>query len=367
MPRKPASLTTTGLRVPGPWEGVGWALRGGADAGDRAMLGARATVAALRHGKTLRRWMGTLHDLRTRGLIDEVPQEFLRALYPPVSRGVSLSSRIAQLVDHLDWLETAVLPEALQRLGRGESLVLLELTPPRGYDAMRLQLRRAPLHSPEGELLLALTLRRAAAVQPGAQDVDVAVLAFTRMRMQGAGCLAIGGVRGQREATHRVSPVELQAALHGWKTPVFMVRVAQELARHWSLHLVALDPTWHRLRDWPWRWSRTHREAALKIGASHAPLWEHFGATPGPQGWLVLPLDADEKLGATALSPEKRARQVRRADFWLRTRNQLRAELGRQLVRLAPESRLDGATQQMDPRSVAPATEWAPGVAGHSA
>jgi hypothetical protein len=59
---------------------------------------------------------------------------------------------------------------------------------------------------------------------------------------------------------------------------------------------------------------------------------------------MVLPLDSDEKLAATALSPEKRARQTRRADYWIRTRNLLRTEFAEQLVRLSPELRLDGAT-----------------------
>ena len=67
---------------------------------------------------------------------------------------------------------------------------------------------------------------------------------------------------------------------------------------------------------------------------------------------MVLPLNSDDQLAATALSPEKRLRQTRRADYWIRSRNQLRSEFGAQLQRLGPDVRLDGVTQAHGPRTV---------------
>ena len=62
---------------------------------------------------------------------------------------------------------------------------------------------------------------------------------------------------------------------------------------------------------------------------------------------MILPLEADEKLAATDLSPEKRARQARRADYWIRTRNSLRSEFRKLLQRPVNEPRLDRVTQAM--------------------
>jgi uncharacterized protein VirK/YbjX len=341
----PPASTTGGL--PSPWRGFAWAL-GGAQRG----FAARALMATMRHGKPLRQWMAVVQELRRRGLIEDERREYLRALRPVVHRHTDVPSRVAQLIDHTDWMEQAFHGTAFQQLVGGEPVVVADLQPPRGYDQMRLQLQRGNRHSPEGELMLVLTLRRSAKVQVGAQPVEVAVLAFTRIRLEGLPCLAIGGVRGQRELAGRVSPTEVTHALQGWKAPVFLVRVAQELARYWGLHLVGLNPVAHRLQGWPYRWRRNHREAAERIFASYDVLWAHFGSKKGPAGWVVLPLNSDEKLEATALSPEKRARQVRRADFWIRTRNVLRDQFKVQLVRQAPESRLGGATQNMGPRTI---------------
>ncbi|HZY17056.1 MAG TPA: DUF535 family protein [Ramlibacter sp.] len=347
-------------RAPSLWRGIAWALsparrrqQGGSG------LGARTLVATLRHGKPLRRWMAVVQDLRSRGLIEDESREYLRALRPSVQRHTDVPARVAQLIDHLDWMETAFQPKAFEQLARGKAVVLAELPPPRGYEAMQLQVQRPARHSPEGELLLTLSLRRSPQVQPAAQPVQIAVLAFTRIRLEGLPCLAIGGVRGQRDATGRVSATEIAQALHGWKAPVLMVRVAQELARFWGLHLVGLNPASHRLHDWRYQWRKAHRESAQRIYASYDALWEHFGAKKGPPGWVVLPLHSDEKLSATALSPEKRARQTRRADFWIRMRNLLRHEFRRHLVRQAPESRLGGITQNLGPRTImAEPSEW---------
>ncbi|TFZ02061.1 DUF535 family protein [Ramlibacter humi] len=329
------------------WRGVAWAW--GEQRG-RAALGARAVLAALRHGKPLRRWLAAVSDLRSRGLIDDERREYLRALRPFVHRQTDVGARVAQLIDHLDWMETAFQPDAYEGLVRGQPLVLAELPPPRGYDAVQLRLQRNVRQSPEGELLLTLSVRRSAQVQPAAPSLDVAVLAFTRIRLDTVPTLAIGGVRGQRDAS-RMSATEVTQVLQGWKAPVLMVRVAQELARYWGLQLAGLDPSWHRLRAWPYNWRRSHREAAKRIFTSYEALWDHFGGRWGMPGWVMLPLNSDEKLEATALSDEKRSRQTRRADYWIRTRTLLRDEFGRRLVLLAPGR--GGVTQNLGPRTVA--------------
>ena len=283
-------------------------------------------------------------ELRSRGIIADFPAEYLRAIRPYVHSGTSMSARVVQLIDHADWLETAMKPGAFERLTSGRPLILATLPAPRGYEYMRLELQRAPAQSPEGDLMLTLVLLRAAQVQQRAAPVEAATLAFSRFRIDGQGCFVIGGVRGQRHPVLRLSPVELNQALNGWKPAVLMVRVAQELARFWGLRLVGLDPHLHPMHGWPYRWSRRYREVAQQINKSYGAIWNHFEAKRGDQGWMVLPLDSDDKLAATALSPEKRARQTRRADYWIRTRNLLRTEFAEQLQRLSPEMRLNGAT-----------------------
>lgn len=356
-----APLTTTlgaSLR-PSIWRGVFWSClptdrhRGG------AALGWRALVATLKHKRMLNRWMGVVHELHMRGLVEDEQREYLRAMRPFVNRHTDVSLRVSQLVDHLDWMEVAFQPRAFEHLAIGHSLTLAELPPPRGYESMRLQLQRNVRQSPEGELLLTLVLRRSREVQPAAPEMEVAVLAFTRIRLDGLPCLAIGGVRGQRDPRTRLSATEVSQALHGWKAPVFMVRVAQELARYWSLHLVGLNPASHHLQSWQHQWRKGQREVAQRIYASYDALWEHFDAKKGPTGWVVLPLNSDEKLAATALSPEKRARQTRRADYWIRTRNLLREEFRRHLVRQSPEPVRGGHTQQLGPKTVqADSSAW---------
>lgn len=336
-------------QVPGIWEGVQWALQPGAEGGgtSRARLAWRAFRATLSHGKTLRRWMGVVVELHSRHIVRDVPSEYLRAIRPYVHRGTDFNERVVQLTDHMDWLETAFHSKAFEQLASGEPLVLAELAAPRGYDFMRLQLRQASAQSPEGELLLTLTLQRAADVQHRAQPVDAGVLGFSRFRIDGMGCLVIGGVRGQR-SVQRLSPMEISQALQGWKPAVLMVRVAQELARYWNLHLVGLDPAAHRLHGWSYRWNKRHRDAGERIFASYGALWKHFEVTKGPPGWVVVPLNSDEKLAATDLSPEKRARQTRRADYWIRTRNLLRQQFRDVLQRPNREARLSRVTQAME-------------------
>jgi uncharacterized protein VirK/YbjX len=346
---------TSSHRVPEIWQGFRWALQPGAEGGgtSRARLAWRALRATLAHGKALRRWMGVVFELQARSVVRDMPGEYLRAIRPYVHRGTGFADRVVQLTDHYDWLETAFYPKAFERIASGEPLVLAELAPPHGYDFMRLQLRQALPQSPEGELLLTLSLQRSAALQHKPQPMDAGVLAFSRFRIDGIACMVIGGVRGQRHPVLRASPMEISQALQGWKSSVFMVRVAQELARFWGLRIVGLHPAAHRLHGWSYQWTQRSRDAGQRVYASLGALWEHFEATKGPPGWVIVPLNSDEKLAATALSPEKRARQTRRADYWIRTRNLLRSQFKLLLHRPGREDQLSRVTQAMERDSMA--------------
>ena len=348
------------VRVPGLWQGVAWALAPEARGGgiSRVRLVWRAVRASLRDARALRHWMAVIAELHSREIVRDLHGEYLRAIRTPVNRHTTVSQRVVQLVDHMDWLDGAFHPAAFAQIASGEPLVIADLTPPRGYQSMRVVLKQSPVQSSEGEMLLALTLRRSAELQHKPPPVDVAVLAFSRFRIDGSPCFVIGGVRGQREPHQRVSAVEVTQALQGWKAPVFLVRVAQELARYWNLHLVGLDPAAHRLHHWSYRYSRRYREAGEKIFASYRALWDHFEARNGPPGWVILPLEADEKLAATDLSPEKRSRQARRADFWIRTRNVLRLEVRKLLQHPMREPRLGRNTQALTPSGKIPLDEF---------
>ncbi|MBX3654032.1 MAG: DUF535 family protein [Ramlibacter sp.] len=332
-------------QAPGVWRSVGWALRSPPGGGtSRTRLAARAVWASLRHHEALKRWMAVAFEQHSRGLASDLPALFLRALRPYVHRGQSARDRTVQLTDHVDWLESALQPAPLRQLASGQTVVLANLAAPRGYAHMRLELQRAPAHSPEGELLLSLTLQRDDSIKV-MQPVDVAAVAFSVFRVQGKACLAIGGVRGQRHPVLRLSPVEITQALQGWKAPVLMLRVMQELASFWELHLIGLDPAWHPVQGWDYLLSKRHKEIARRIAESYTVLWEHFDAQRGPTGWVVLPPHSDDRLAATALSPEKRARQIQRADYWIRTGNQLRTEFRNVLQRPDPHARLGRLTE----------------------
>ena len=339
--------------LPSLWHGLAWSIRPGSQGGgiSRPRLLWRALAAGVTQPKAMRRWMAVAFELHARGVIQDLPGEYLRAVRPYVHRRTATSARVVQLIDHIDWLDTAFQPSAFEQLATGRPLVLAELPAPRGCEYMRLQLQRAPSQSPEGELLLTLTLQRTADVQHKPQPVDAAVLCFSRFRVNGLGCLAIGGVRGQRHPVLRLSPAEISQALSGWKPAVLMVQVAQELARHWGQRLIALDPDSHPLQGWIYQWKQRHREAALRIFRSYDALWKHFDAKQGPPGWMILPLSSDEQLEATALSPEMRARQTQRADYWLRIRNLLRQQLRHRLRsgRETREERQSRVTEGMEP------------------
>ncbi|MEO5670835.1 MAG: DUF535 family protein [Ramlibacter sp.] len=337
-------------KVPGIWQGVRWAMDPRAAGGgtSRARLVWRALRGTLGHARMLKRWMRVVFDLHSRGIVRDLPGEYLRALRPYVHRGVGFNDRVVQLIDHADWMETAFQAAAFEQLSSGRPLVLAELAAPRGYDYMRLQLQQAPPQSPEGELLLTLSLQRSADVQHRALPVDAAVLAFSRFRVDTVSCMVIGGVRGQRHPVARLSPMEINQVLQGWKPSVLIVRVAQELARHWNQHLLGLNPVAHRLQGWTYQWNPRRRETAQRIYASYDALWEHFDARPGPAGWMMVPLTSDDKLAATALSPEKRARQTRRADYWIRTRNLLRLQFRELLQRPGLEARISRITESVE-------------------
>lgn len=347
-------------RMPGIWEGLRWSLQPGAEGGgtSRARLAWRALKGTLWHGKALRRWMTVVCEMHSRDIVRDLPGEYLRAVRPSVRRGTGFSERVVQLIEHADWLETAFQAPAFGRLVSGVPLVLAELAPPRGYDFMRLQLEVAPAQSPEGELLLTLSLQRSAAVQQKPQPLEAGVLCFSRFRIDGVGCLVIGGVRGQRSRTQRIGAAEIGQALQGWKPAVLLVSVAQELARHWGLHVVGLDPAAHRLHGWSYQWNKRYREAGQRIFGSYEALWAHFEAKPGPPGWVILPLNSDDKLAAVALSPEKRERQTRRADYWIRTRNLLRTHFKQLLLRPHREPRLTRVTESIDRESEGQSTDF---------
>jgi uncharacterized protein VirK/YbjX len=353
-------MTRPSLRLPGIWEGVRWATAPGAAGGgtSRSRLVWRVLAATLLHGKAMKRWMAVAHELKMREIVHDLPGEYLRAVRPYVHRGTSFAQRVVQLVDHMDWLESAFHGAAFAQIASGGPLILAELTPPRGYDFMRLQLQQSPVYSSEGELLLSLTLQRSADLQHKALPIEAGALALSRFRIDGTPCLVIGGVRGQRHPVQRVSTMEISQGLQGWKPSVLLVRVAQELARYWNLRLVGLDPSAHRLQGWSYRASSRNRDTGDRIFASYRSLWDHFEAVNGPPGWVVLPLDLDEKLAATALSPEKRSRQTRRADYWIRTRNLLRSGFRQLLQRPIREARLSHITQALTPSGNIPLDEF---------
>ncbi|MBI5279870.1 MAG: DUF535 family protein [Burkholderiales bacterium] len=343
------SPSSDSRRLPGLWSTLGWALKPGRAGGglSRSQLARRVVTGNLLHARALHRWMAIVYEFSQRGLVKDVQGEYLRAVRPSVHRYTDMGERVKQLIDHADWVDTAFKPAAMEKLASGQPVVLAELPAPRGFDAVRLQLRRNSMQSPEGDLLLALTLQRASDIQHKAQPVDAAVVAFSRFRVDGTGSLVIGGVRGQRSATQRLSGVELGQALAGWQPSVLLVRVMQELARAWDQQLLGLHPQAHWLLGWPYRMNKRHRENAERIAASYDKLWEHFDADPGPTGWVVLPSHSDEAISATALSPEKRERQSRRADYWIRLQKQLRKQMPEVLQRPGRETQLTRNTQQV--------------------
>ena len=178
--------SVSSYRMPGIWQGLAWALRSPLQGSgvSRLRLVWRTFNALAWHSKAMKRWMSVAFELYSRGIVNDLPAEFLRAVRPHVHRGTRINERVVQLIDHVDWLEAALVRGAFEQISADRPLVLLELAVPRGYDYLRLQLQRAPLRSPEGELLLTLTLQRSADVQ-SSPAVDVAAVGFSRFRVDG--------------------------------------------------------------------------------------------------------------------------------------------------------------------------------------
>ena len=95
--------------MPGLWQGVRWARERGNEGGgiSPTHLFARTVWATLTHRAALLRWMTVVFELKSRGVIEDLPGEYLRALRPYVHRGTGINERVVQLIDHVDWLETA--------------------------------------------------------------------------------------------------------------------------------------------------------------------------------------------------------------------------------------------------------------------
>src|SRR6185369_15742818 len=116
---------TTSNKLPGIWNGVRWAMQPGVAGGgtSRLRLVWRALRATLTHGKSLRRWMAVVFELHSRGIVSDLPAEYLRAVRPYVHRGIGVEERVTQLIDHADWMETAFQAPAFEQLACGRPLV----------------------------------------------------------------------------------------------------------------------------------------------------------------------------------------------------------------------------------------------------
>src|SRR5690606_2729438 len=134
-------------RVPSVWRGLLWSWRRGSDGGGgpRSRLMWRALVGTTPWAGAMRRWPGAVSERHPPGLLNDPAGEYMRAVRPYVHRHTDYSARVLQLIDYVDWMESAFKPQALKKLLAGEDIVLAELQPPRGCDWMRLQLRRAPV------------------------------------------------------------------------------------------------------------------------------------------------------------------------------------------------------------------------------
>ncbi len=63
-------------------------------------------------------WSGAW-ELHARGLVRDLPAEYLRAVRPSVHRDVSFSERVVQLIDHMDWQEGAFQRAAFEDIVAG--------------------------------------------------------------------------------------------------------------------------------------------------------------------------------------------------------------------------------------------------------
>ena len=193
--------------MPGSGKALRWALQPGAEGGGTSR--ARLAWRALRAHVVARQGLAPLDDRGVRAALARHrarPAGRIPARHPARRCAAAPGSASAWSSSSSTPTGSRPLPAARpsSRLVSGAPLVLAELAPPRGYDFMRLQLEQAPPQSPEGELLLTLSLQRSADVQHKPQPMEAGVLCFSRFRVDGVGCLVIGGVRGQRHPVQRI-------------------------------------------------------------------------------------------------------------------------------------------------------------------
>ena len=112
------------------------------------------------------------------------------------------------------------------------------------------------------------------------------------------------------------------------------------------------------------------REAARRIaGIAHrTPVLTSRTADRQVGGRLFFKAENLQRAGAfkfrgacnaiAALSPERRARQTRRADYWIRTRKLLRTQIVGALQRPGRDARISRVTESLGPRTVASEDEW---------
>ena len=80
--------------MPSIWSGISWALAPtSGNLASRVQLATRAFRAAAWHGKAMRRWMAMVFELRSRGIISDLPNEYLRAVQPYVNSGTTIPAR----------------------------------------------------------------------------------------------------------------------------------------------------------------------------------------------------------------------------------------------------------------------------------
>ena len=83
--------TASSNRMPSIWSGISWALAPtSGDLSSRLQLAVRAFRAAAWHGRAMRRWMAMVFELRSRGVISELPDEYLRAVQPYVNSATTM-------------------------------------------------------------------------------------------------------------------------------------------------------------------------------------------------------------------------------------------------------------------------------------
>src|SRR4051812_34047795 len=114
-------MAKTSHRIPSLWQGVKWAMQPAAAGGGTSSMRMawRALSATLSHPRAMKRWMTVAYELYSRKLVTDLPAQYLRAVRPYVHRGVGFNERVVQLIDHMDWLETAFHRAAFEQVISG--------------------------------------------------------------------------------------------------------------------------------------------------------------------------------------------------------------------------------------------------------